>query len=87
VPFMKIESLIESAAEHLPYGWEIRIHVEKGSGLVIAVRPDGSEVAMCDGESDIAEQFRLAMCLAEDETAADLMANDEMRDRLGAKEL
>lgn len=69
-----LESLIESAAQHLPHGWEIRIHIEQGSGLVVIERPDTSCVPMCDGESDITEQFRDALRLAEDETASDKTA-------------
>lgn len=58
---------LDYAAEHLPEGWSIRIDVERGVGSVTAIRPDGTEVDMHDGESDLSEQFRTAIRLAYDE--------------------
>jgi hypothetical protein len=66
-----LEQLIEAAAEHLPDGWEIRIEVQHEYGEVIVTRPDGTEVQMQDGESDIREQFKNAGLLIRDELAAD----------------
>lgn len=68
-----IEQLIDSAAENLPELWEIRIVVQREYAEVIVTRPDGSDVPMQDGESDMREQFRNALCLIRDELEADKM--------------
>lgn len=71
-----LEELIEDTCESLPEGWAIQIYAEQGSGYVTVIRPDESEVHMSDGESDIREQYRNALCLVQDEIAADKMTND-----------
>lgn len=68
-----LEELIELAAETLPEGWMTEVHAESCSGFVKAIRPDQTEVIMDDGESDITEQFRNAMILADEETKADTL--------------
>ena len=74
-----LEQLIDLAAENIPEGWEVRIEVSTGYGEVIVTRPNGSEVPMSDGESDIREQFRDAAILIRDEIEADrlLGANEK----------
>ena len=67
---MTLEKRIESACEYLPEGWRIRIDIERDAADVTAIRPDGSEVPMSDGERDIEEQLTDAICLARDETSA-----------------
>jgi hypothetical protein len=67
---MTIEHRIELAAEHLPEGWQIEIGVERGSAWVKAIRPDGSETIIDDGESSLEELFRDAFIMAQDEHAA-----------------
>lgn len=68
---LDLDQEIEKAAEHLPDGWAIRIEVEKGYGGVVAIRPDGYEVAIEDGELDITEQFRAALQLALEDSYED----------------
>jgi hypothetical protein len=70
-----LEQLIDSAAENLPAEWEIRIDVQREYGEVIVTRPDGSECPMADGENDMREQFRDALCLIRDELEADRLLN------------
>lgn len=72
-----LEQLIGAAAEHLPDGWEIRIEVQHEYGEVIVTRPDGTEVPMQDGESDIREQFKNAGLLIRDEIMADTVLPNE----------
>ena len=67
---MTLEKRIESACEYLPEGWRIRIDIERDAADVTAVRPDGTEVHMSDGERDIEEQVTDAIFLARDETIA-----------------
>lgn len=67
---MTLEQRIESACEYLPEGWRIRIDIERDAADVTAIRPDGTEVHMSDGERDIEEQVTDAICLAGDETIA-----------------
>lgn len=77
---MTLEQRIESACEHLPEGWRIRIDIEKHSGTVTAIRPDESEVDMGDGESDIEEQVAAVIVLASDEIAADKLFGANIAD-------
>ena len=66
---MTLEQRIEAAAGSLPEGWSINIEVEKGCGLVRLIRPDGSELIVCDGEGrGIVEYFRDAEIIAFNET-------------------
>ena len=64
-----LEQEIERAAKLLPEGWMIRLVVENGYGGVTAIRPDGTTVAMNDGELVVCEQFVAALQLAFDEAA------------------
>lgn len=70
--------MIERAAETLPEDWEVRIDVQRGYGEVIVTRPDGTEVPMQDGESDIARQFQNASILIRDELEAGKMTPDQI---------
>lgn len=74
---MTLEERIERFAESLPEGWRVVIEVERGSGTVTAVRPDGTEVDMGDGESSINQQFADAGRLAMEETEADKLSESE----------
>lgn len=65
---MSLEKAIDHAAEHLPSSWSIRIDVERYSGSVTLIRPDGSEIDLHDGESDMAEQVMNAVKVAHDES-------------------
>ena len=68
---MILEKLIDQICEHLPEGWRIRIDLEKHSGTVTAIRPDGTEMDMGgDGERDMTEQVGDALHLAYDEQEA-----------------
>ena len=69
---MTLEKRIESACEYLPEGWRIRIAIERDAADVTAIRPDGTEVHMSDGERDIEEQVTDAIFLARDETSANI---------------
>jgi hypothetical protein len=68
---MTLEQRIDSACEHLPDGWSIRIDIERDACNVTAVRPDGTEVQMDDGELDIEQQVMEAINLSIDETRAE----------------
>lgn len=83
--FMTLEQRIESACEHLPEGWRIRIDIENGSGTVTAIRPDDTEAPMGDGESDLEEQVRDACLLARDEIAADKLSLENKKVSRGAQ--
>ena len=67
---MTLEQRIESACEYLPDGWSVRIDISLGAADVTAIRPDGTEITMSDGERDIEEQLTDAICLAHVETSA-----------------
>jgi signal transduction histidine kinase len=43
-----LKNAIEEAARYLPDGWSIEIRVEKGSGCVYLMKPDGTEVPIDD---------------------------------------
>ena len=77
---MAIEQHIESLCESLPEGWSVRIEIERGCGEVIAVRPNGTEVAMSDGENDIEDQLMAAYFLARDEEAMAALDLKELKD-------
>jgi hypothetical protein len=68
---MTLEQRIESACEHLADGWSIRIDIERDSADATAVRPNGTEVQMSDGELDIEQQVMEAINLSIDETRAE----------------
>jgi hypothetical protein len=68
---MTLEKRIEFICEHMPDGWSVLIKLEKHSGFVVAVRPNGTEVDMDDGERDIEEQLADAYFFARDEIAAE----------------
>jgi len=70
---MTLEQAIDHAAEHLTEGWQIRIHIERGSGLVVAERPDSSVVDMYEDEADLSEHVMAAVRLAHDETESEKM--------------
>lgn len=67
---MTLEKRIDSACACLPEWWRVRIDIERGAADVTTIRPDGTEVPMSDGERDIEEQLKDAICLAHDETCA-----------------
>lgn len=70
---------LEHAAEHLPEGYSIIIHVERGNGEIKLMRPDESEISMDDYASDtcISGQFDQAVSLALDEINAEQIAREE----------
>lgn len=41
---------IQYAAEFLPDGWEVVLHIEKHGGFVALIDPDGEEETMAQGE-------------------------------------
>ena len=63
---MTLEKRIDSACEYLPYGWRLRINIERDAAYVTAIRPDGTEVPMPDGERDIEERVTDAILFALD---------------------
>lgn len=71
---MTLEQRIESACEYLPDGWSVRIDISLDAADVTAIRPDGTEITMSDGERDLEEQLTDAICLARDETSANTEA-------------
>jgi hypothetical protein len=66
---------VESAAECLPEGYSILIHVQKGAAQVTVMRPDESEVQMWDSEDDLEADVDFTTQLME----ALLLINDESR--------
>lgn len=66
-----LETEIQRAAELLPPNWKLRIDIENGCGDVVALRPDGTEVQLDDGDTCLAEQVRLGLDLAATETEVD----------------
>ena len=58
-----LDDLLEKAAEVLPEGWSLRIDVERGSGGVTMIRPDGSEEDIQPEDMNIKEQFARAILL------------------------
>jgi len=67
---MTLEKRIESICQHMPEGWDVRIELEQGAANVIAVRPDGYEVNMGNGDDDLEGQIHDAYRLAIDEIMA-----------------
>ena len=59
-----LDELLNNAAENLPEGWQIKIEVEKDSGSITAIRPNGSEVDMYDPDEEMEDQFWAALILA-----------------------
>jgi len=62
-----LDELLNTAAENLPGGWQIKIEVEKDSGSITAILPDGSEVDMHEPDEEMEDQFWAALKLASDE--------------------
>ena len=63
-----IEQAIETASENLPIGWRIRVDVERGSAIVAAIRPDGTDVSVYEDETSLSDMILSAMRLAFGET-------------------
>lgn len=85
---MTLEERIQSAAGNLPDGWSINIEVEKGCGLVRLMRPDGSDLIVCDGENrGIAEYFRDAEIIAFNEAlqAREQQINQDKADGMASE--
>lgn len=61
---------IERAAEHLPQGWEIRIHVGPGYATAELTNPDGDEVLLQCGSAGLADEINDAIDAAIEEATA-----------------
>jgi hypothetical protein len=73
---LTLEQAIERAAEVLPEGWSVAVHVENGSAWVEAERPDGEAVHIDNGNLCLTELVCHAVRLALDERALEEMGNN-----------
>jgi hypothetical protein len=68
---MSLEKRIDFICEYMPDGWSVPIKLEEGSGFVVVVRPNGTEVNVDNGDNSLEEQLFDAYRLAQDEIAAE----------------
>jgi hypothetical protein len=66
---MSLEQSIEKAAESLPAGWIVSVHVENGAAWVTAERPNGTKASVESSDRDLCEQVTDAVRLAFHEEA------------------
>jgi hypothetical protein len=72
---MTLEKRIDFICEHMPDDWSALIKLEKGSGFVVVVRPDETEIPMDSGT--IEEQLLDAYHYALEETEAEKIRNEK----------
>lgn len=61
---------IDRAAQELPEGWQLAVHVERGSVAVLLVRPDGTQAPLDDSIDSVSERVFRAVRTAEAATTA-----------------
>lgn len=68
-----LQGIANHVCEHLPEGWTISMHLEKGYGGVMLFDPKGTEVIPgdADGETTLAEQIAACLNAAHEWAASD----------------